>query len=427
MKVILKYIPIAITSIACGLSTVSASAGKLVVQPLAPDSLHLMNETLDKISSSLLRYDDLSSAFADLVAARPDGCPTIHSKVYCERIKLLGYKDQEGYELRLRMIGIGMLSLLDSESLAASRNGVASEKRLAKVQTLLELAEWLEMGRGYGNIIIGGRARAVALLHLSFLSVDMTCYIGTIKELKRRTAGTDVLLAWRKLALEALEAEIGEPPILGYRLAKDAEELFTEVAKREKEIIIIRKRDFEKPLNKYMALDKEHYIEIRNKLPFGEAIFVQDSFANFPNKTTTGLWDCHRVIPRPPYYLIAGYVESVLVFRENVGGFPLQPLPPDTYINGKINTFYGSEIRAAFYLAWKNFSMQEKFRKSNHYRDPKTGELIFKREQSLAGKYLDMHADNGASAIYESIHKNNAGILLGDDAPSRIREGRLLD
>lgn len=423
MKILLKYAQGTIVLVTCLFFTIKGKA-----TPLSSDfaSITSKYEAPDTLSLCLAGYDELSSAFSALSKAFPDGCPTIHSKVYCERIKLLGYQKRWNYEIKLREIGLNMLMLIDNESMAVVENEITPEKRINYTLRLIKLAEWLEKGNGYGNVIVGARVRAVALLHIGFLSIDTSCPIDSIQDLGRRAIAVDSLLIWDKIMLKILENEIGSPLIHDYFAIADSYEIYRKIIERERKIIMNNMNEFKQVSGKTM--EQGHYMGMRNKLPFAEAIFIQDPFSNYPNKTTTGLWNCYRVIPNFPYYQISNYVKDTLIFREHIGGFPLKPLPPDAYINGNINKFYGSEINAAFYYAWKNFSMQEKFRTSNHHRDAKTGELfINKSEETLAEKYLKQSASNGASAIFKSIHENDAGRLLDRDAPARIREGRLLD
>lgn len=400
------------------------SGNQAIVSKDRSELISEKNKTLDKLMATCDQQLEFPELVKILVEIQPSGCPTIYSKVYCERLVIQGDLTAIYYEQKLRDFGRCVLEHIDNESIVANRNDISREERLRVIDYLLSFAEWIENGHGYGNAIIGGRLRAVAFQHIAFLSIDLSYPIEKGQKIYMR-ANSGGLLEWGKTLLKTLETEVGAPPIQGYQTATISADLYNDVAQREWEIFQKRKQEYASLKSGKLTLDTTDYAILRNSLPHAQAIFIQDDPRNFTNKTTTGMWDCYRVMPTCPYFPISEYISSTFIFRTEIGRFPLQPLPADTYINGRINPFYGSEINAAFYYAWKEFSLQEKNRSSNHYRNPKNGRVeIRKNEKTLAEKYLDIHADVGASAIYRRAKESNVGALLGADSPKNIREGR---
>jgi len=349
----------------------------------------------------------------------PAGCATIYSFWYCDRLTASATKEDKersAHELRLRNLGKLLLKHLDVECEVLARPEVSLAKCRSETRLLLDLANWLEKGDGYGNGVLGSRCRAIAGVAIARILVDELAPVDEAKSLIEEL-GSVGDVEWVKWTIRAHEHEVPEglaPYVEKDGTPEGARKALLQASIRGQALLA------EKGIKvgtENVGVDIEVTRQARLSLPPDLAIYLNDPAFGF---SSLERWDRYCFFPDPLHMHIVSDLRATFLFRQCVGGFPITPLPEGAISNGKLNERYVSLTHAAFDKAWHDFSHKKEFMNSDLIKDPITGRIsVDPKAENLATEYSNMGLGGNASLIYDAVKSGRFNNYLEGDFPRR--------
>lgn len=285
--------------------------------------------------------------------------PLIYSQWYVDRLAVKNPKMGEIEQTR-REFGRTILQAL--EDMAPTLRSPAGAQTLqTTANTLLNLADWFGEQPGYGNALIFHRLQDMATVPLAYLTVDLSYPETNLMTMVSRLVDfpEEVIRNARVLNLESPEPIFEVPaaarPSAGMRRvmekAKVADGIVNPLERAwYRKVAEIRKWQKEQGVPGALPSGKNQ----RDELPESLAFFADDEMSQAPKPfTTLKQWDnkYHRRL-----FLGLGSqnienIQSLLLFRQKVGGFPTSP--PSWWKPG--DGVFPTPIKAAFDEAWTPF------------------------------------------------------------------------
>jgi hypothetical protein len=347
----------------------------------------------------------------------PEGCPTIFSNSYCDRLNAGGdeqSKIRAENEIRVRNLGKRMLRELDAESTRLTRPGIEAAEARTKAEQMLALSDWFLKGDGYGNGVIASRCRQLGAVAAARVVIEGSIPLEEAGSLVDSLGAFDEV-EWFKWLIRAHEREA--PGVLApfVRKMEKPEEI-----RRELLQVLVRGESIlkengvrmgEGPVGRELEATRRERIALAPSV----AIFLEDPPMG---GTTLEQWDLYRLVPEPLHIRILNDLQATMFFRKHIGGFPLEPLPEGAIKDGKLSSLYSSRTHAAFSRAWDEFSTRKEFLNSDLRMDPVTGRMVVDpNAERLSNKYLNMGIGSNAARIYDAVTSGRFDNYLQSDAP----------
>ena len=408
-----------VTSIVVLMSLIALAAS---IPDELPSALRLVQEVGPPISADdgqlkALEQSLESAGVVGLLNATrevaPGGCPTIYSQGYCDRLNAGTQEDKERakHEIRVRNFGRRILEALDRESVELTKRRHLGSEFRAQAECLLALGDWVLKGDGIGNGIIASRFRLLAALAAANVVVDESMPVADASALvdSLRNFGEVDWFKWQVRAHEREAAGAIAPFVRKADTPNAIRQSLLSAALRGNSIL----KDMGVGRAPRGPGELEAIRQVRLGLDPKIAIYLEDPLTGV---TTVEQWDLSRLIREPLHTRILEDLEGTLLFRQSVGGFPLQPLPENAIKDGKLSEFYTSRTHAAFSRAWEEFCYRKEFLNSDLKKDPITGKTVVDpTAEKLSIKYLNLGADHKAARIYDAVKQSRfENYLLGD-------------
>jgi hypothetical protein len=362
--------------------------------------------------------ENLDTLLTAVLTVFPNGCPTIYSSWYCDRLAAKDSKadkEQASHERRLRMFGSDLLKRLDRECSNLVLDDAKTEQCKSAARQLVSFSDWLAKGDGYGNGILAARCRMVACVAVSHLVIDITFPIDNAKQfVDSLESGVGGQMEWMRWVVRAHEREV--PGALAPFVAKGetvdgVRKSFGQAAVRGSKLL---NEHLTKDDQSTVGIDLEATRRVRLSLPEQVAVFLDDPLRG---SSTLEQWERYRLFPEYHSKFVQ-HLRVAVIFREKIGGFPLGPLPVDVMRNGQLNPKYISEIHAAFANAWSDFCNKKEFLNSDLKKDPTTGRMVVDpNAENLSVKYANLSPGSITALIYQAVKSGRFNDYLLDDTP----------
>jgi hypothetical protein len=345
-------ITVSLVSVVCGIF-VFGSEPKRLVPEVPPAKMTEFNFDETVVQGENI---DVSEWVNSLVSLFPEGCPTIYSSWHVERLKSEEKVEDFKNTKAGREFGKLVLIKLDQVCALVVAGDLSTQTLQSIALSLTDLSDWFRGGQGNGNIVIATRSRAVACLAMSYLVVDLDYPIVEFETILSKIEAYDKLAYIRDYVVS---------------IDRESEGLFAAMVFEGADTNATEMIFFEARHNLMQTPRIRDRESIRKaRLTYERLAASQIDDVGIKGGTTE-LWDVfYQAAPDMFHFKLMWDLRKVLIFRKEVGGFPLRPLPKNTYKNGKIHPFYQNETRAAFSLAWDKFYKgleEEDERKRNYF------------------------------------------------------------
>ena len=298
----------------------------------------------------------LKTATSESIAA-----PKINSNYFAGRIAKQE-PDLAPLEHAKRAFGLKVAKALDALATEALRQE-NSDQRIQLTTRYLDLADWLEVEKGYGNYLLVTRCENLAVVPLGYLIADLSFPMEKILAQRDRISTKGVSREFRRAVLNGEAPKPFIDPLSG-----------TDSQQNEQMQIAWgqqwhRMRNWFKERN--VTIDKWK----QSDLPDDLAFFLEDCPAG--PKRTSDSWEMnlHASVVNGYRSNMVESIDKFAKYRELVGSFPTEP--PSWW---KPDDPSYSRIGAAFQQAWRPFR-----REHGPLHDPAS--FVYERVQ--AGTWMD--------------------------------------
>ncbi len=392
---------------------------KRLVQHIGP-TISVSDDDLDRLEK-IDASTSMDEFLATVYVISPDGCPTIYSPWFCDRIMIQGDTKRAEHELRVRALGKVLLgyALNHTGDILAAGPDISAQQHNA--EQFLNFAEWVAKGDGYGNGIIASRCRALAGIALAYIIVENGVTVGGRMRELIDMADAGGRRGWIESVIRAHEHEASNaiaPFIANTDAGVSIEQTFRNSAFRIAKLI--KDKQQKDGLTK-LGTTAESATILRRKLPLNLAIWVEDPFTG---RSIQRLWDVYRFEHNEVHTKLMNSLRITCLFLDEIKGFPIIVAQEQLDANDRkllASGFYRTPTEVAFYRAWEEFAQRKEFLQSNVKTDHTTGRVhIDPNAEDLTAKYLNTHAGSITASIYDNVKLGRMrSYLMGDDTPGK--------